>query len=57
MGGEVGQCASGTRRERPTGTCWKYPLHEGLMRLVRDLNTLYQAPSLHQVDSRPAGFQ
>ncbi|MCA1908700.1 MAG: 1,4-alpha-glucan branching protein GlgB [Magnetospirillum sp.] len=35
-----------------------YPLHEGVRRLVRDLNRLYRVePSLHQLDHDPAGFQ
>jgi 1,4-alpha-glucan branching enzyme len=33
------------------------PLHQGLKRWVRDLNTLYRAePALHELDCRPAGF-
>ena len=33
------------------------PLHQGVQRLVRDLNRLYRVePSLHQLDHDPAGF-
>lgn len=33
------------------------PLHGGVQRLVRDLNTLYRAqPALHATDADPAGF-
>jgi 1,4-alpha-glucan branching enzyme len=34
------------------------PHHQGLQRLVQDLNALHRAePALHQVDFDPAGFQ
>ncbi len=34
------------------------PLHGGMQRLVRDLNTLYRAaPALHQLDCKPEGFE
>jgi len=34
------------------------PWHEGVRRLVRDLNRLYRTlPALHELDSQPAGFQ
>ena len=35
-----------------------YPLHRGLQRWVRDLNTLYRGtPALYEVDFEPAGFE
>ncbi len=35
-----------------------YPLHQGVQRLIRDLNRLYRAvPSLHVGDAWPWGFQ
>ncbi len=34
------------------------PKHDGVQRLVRDLNTLYRdTPALHQWDARPDGFE
>ena len=34
------------------------PMHEGMQRLVRDLNHLYRStPALHQLDFVPAGFE
>ena len=34
------------------------PQHDGVMRLVRDLNRVYrELPALHQLDCDPAGFQ
>ncbi|WP_417587571.1 1,4-alpha-glucan branching protein GlgB [Pararhodobacter oceanensis] len=34
------------------------PLHAGMQRLVRDLNTLYRdRPALHQLDCKPEGFE
>ena len=58
MGGEVGQWREWDHDGSVDWNLLEYPLHEGLRRLVRDLNTLYQAqPSLHQVDFEPAGFQ
>jgi 1,4-alpha-glucan branching enzyme len=34
------------------------PLHEGMQRLVRDLNALYrERPELHDTDAEPKGFQ
>ena len=36
----------------------KTPLHAGLLRWVRDLNTLYRGqPSLHEFDFNAAGFE
>ncbi|GBD44992.1 1,4-alpha-glucan branching enzyme GlgB [bacterium HR40] len=34
------------------------PLHQGIQRLVRDLNHLYrELPALHELDCEPAGFE
>jgi len=58
MGGEFGQ-----EREwnHDIGLDWQLladPFHEGVRRLVRDLNFLYRdEPALHQLDCDPAGFQ
>ena len=36
----------------------EHPLHSGLRRWVRDLNTFYRGqPSLHEVDFEPSGFE
>ena len=57
MGGEFAQ-----EREwnHDIGLDWQLlgdPMHEGVRRLVRDLNRLYRArPALHQLDTEAAGF-
>ena len=57
MGGEFGQ-----EREwnHDIGLDWQLlgePLHEGVRRLVRDLNHLYRStPALHRLDCEPEGF-
>ncbi|HSE95856.1 MAG TPA: alpha amylase C-terminal domain-containing protein, partial [Methylomirabilota bacterium] len=59
MGGEFGQ----TREwDHDRSLDWHLlrtgPYHEGLRRLVRDLNHLYRSePALHQIDFEAAGFQ
>ncbi|MGH7278850.1 MAG: 1,4-alpha-glucan branching protein GlgB [Candidatus Rokuibacteriota bacterium] len=59
MGGEFGQ----TREWGHDGSLdWhlleRGPYHQGLQRLVSDLNRLYRrTPALHEVDFEPAGFQ
>jgi 1,4-alpha-glucan branching enzyme len=58
MGGEIGQWREWDHDGSIDWNLLEYPLHDGLRRLVRDLNTLYRAePSLHEVDFEPAGFQ
>lgn len=58
MGGEIGQWREWNH---DTGLDWHFldnPLHGGLQRWVRDLNTLYRGePALHQLDCDAAGFQ
>jgi 1,4-alpha-glucan branching enzyme len=58
MGGEFGQW---NEWNHDTSLDWhlaEYPLHKGLQRWVRDLNTTYRAePALHQFDCDPAGFE
>ena len=57
MGQEIGQ---GREWNVATQLDWyvlEYPLHQGLQRLVRDLNHLYRdEPALHQDEFEPAGF-
>jgi 1,4-alpha-glucan branching enzyme len=58
MGGEFGQ-----RQEWrvDAGLDWQLlekPAHQGVMKLVSDLNALYRAEkSLHELDNQPAGFE
>jgi 1,4-alpha-glucan branching enzyme len=58
MGGEFGQW---NEWNHDTSLDWHLldgPLHQGLQRWVRDLNTLYRGESaLHQLDCDPAGFE
>jgi 1,4-alpha-glucan branching enzyme len=59
MGGEFGQTSEWYHE---VGLDWHLlemgPYHQGLRRLVQDLNRLYRSePSLHQADFEPAGFQ
>jgi len=59
MGGEFGQTREWNHDQ---SLDWHLlgmgPYHEGLQRLVRELNRLYRSePALHQVDFDPAGFQ
>ena len=58
MGGELGQ---GTEWSESASLDWyvlDYPLHEGVRRCVRDLNSVYRTePALWERDHRPEGFQ
>jgi 1,4-alpha-glucan branching enzyme len=58
MGGELGQ---GTEWSEAGSLDWyvlEYPLHQGVLRCVTDLNRVYAGePALWQVDFRPEGFQ
>jgi 1,4-alpha-glucan branching enzyme len=58
MGGEFGQWREW---DHDTSLDWhlaQHPLHGGLQRWLRDLNTLYRGdPALHQLDCDPAGFE
>jgi len=58
MGCEFGQ---GNEWNHDTTLDWyilQYPLHDGIRKLVSDLNTLYrQQPALHQYDFDPQGFE
>ncbi|MEN9865099.1 MAG: 1,4-alpha-glucan branching enzyme, partial [Pseudomonadota bacterium] len=41
----------------PAGSNTAQPLHQGVQRLIRDLNTVYRDwPALHQLDCEPRGF-
>jgi 1,4-alpha-glucan branching enzyme len=58
MGGEFGQWSEWSH---DAGLDWhllQYPLHSGLLRWVRDLNTFYRGqPSLFEVDFDSSGFE
>jgi 1,4-alpha-glucan branching enzyme len=57
MGQEFGQQSEWNCEESLDWDVLQYPLHQGVQRLVRDLNRLYRVePSLHQLDHDPAGF-
>ena len=50
--------ANGAKTARSTGTCCEYPMHEGMRRLVRDLNGTYRSkPALHARDCEGDGFE
>ncbi|WP_242454553.1 1,4-alpha-glucan branching protein GlgB [Bailinhaonella thermotolerans] len=58
MGSEFGQ---GNEWSEERGLDWwvlDFDYHQGVRRLVRDLNRLYgETPSLYEVDNRPEGFR
>ncbi|MGH9662821.1 MAG: alpha amylase C-terminal domain-containing protein, partial [Bryobacteraceae bacterium] len=58
MGCEFGQWAEWNHDASLEWHLLAYPLHAGLRRWVRDLNTLYRgSAALHEVDYDPAGFE
>lgn len=58
MGCEFGQYAEWDANGSLDWHLLQYPLHSGLQRLVRDLNTVYRSFSaLHQVDFDQRGFE
>jgi 1,4-alpha-glucan branching enzyme len=58
MGDEFGQWSEWNHEASLEWDLLKTPLHAGLHRWVRDLNTLYRGqPSLHEFDSNAAGFE
>jgi 1,4-alpha-glucan branching enzyme len=57
MGGEFGQYAEWDHERSLDWHLLEYPVHRGLQRFVRDLNTLYRGePALHERDCEPEGF-
>jgi 1,4-alpha-glucan branching enzyme len=57
MGGELGQYREWDHERSLDWHLLEYPLHRGLQRFVRDLNTLYRGePALHDRDCEPEGF-
>ncbi|NJN17123.1 MAG: 1,4-alpha-glucan branching protein GlgB [Oscillochloris sp.] len=58
MGGEFGQWREWRHDDSLDWHLLEYSSHEGLQRLVSDLNRLYVTePALHQFDCDPAGFE
>ncbi len=58
MGGEFGQWHEWNYDESLQWHLLEYPLHSGLQRWVRDLNTTYRGePAMHQRDCEPSGFE
>jgi 1,4-alpha-glucan branching enzyme len=58
MGGEIGQYKEWDHASSLDWHLLGYPLHKGLQRWVRDLNTSYRGePALHVFDCDPAGFE
>jgi 1,4-alpha-glucan branching enzyme len=58
MGGEFGQWSEWNHDTSLDWHLLDHPLHAGLARWVRDLNTLYRGQaSLYEVDFDPAGFE
>ena len=58
MGDEFGQWSEWNHDASLEWHLLNEPLHAGLKRWVRDLNTLYRGePSLHELDFDPAGFE
>jgi 1,4-alpha-glucan branching enzyme len=58
MGGELGQRREWQHDESLEWHILQYPLHAGVQRWVRDLNTFYRAtPALYQQDFSAEGFE
>jgi 1,4-alpha-glucan branching enzyme len=58
MGGEFGQWNEWNHDRSLDWHLLSYPLHSGLQRWVRDLNTFYRSePALYERDFEPAGFE
>ena len=58
MGGEIGQWSEWSHEGAVDFALLEWPLHAGLKRWVRDLNTLYRGePALHKHDFSVDGFE
>jgi 1,4-alpha-glucan branching enzyme len=58
MGGEFGQTSEWSEGQSLDWHLLQYPVHQGISRLVTDLNRFYRAePALWQLDEEPAGFE
>jgi 1,4-alpha-glucan branching enzyme len=57
MGGEFGQAEEWSQERGLPWNVLDYPAHQGMQRLVRDLNRIYaDQPALWQQDASPSGF-
>src|SRR5690606_2288401 len=58
MGGEFGQVSEWAESRSLDWHLLEYATHQGIARLVKDLNALYRAePALWAIDFEPAGFE
>jgi 1,4-alpha-glucan branching enzyme len=58
MGNEIGQWKEWNHDQSLDWDLLQYPLHSGLQRWVRDLNTFYRAwPALYELDAEWGGFE
>ncbi|MFO0908189.1 MAG: 1,4-alpha-glucan branching protein GlgB [Isosphaeraceae bacterium] len=58
MGDEIGQWREWNHDSSVDWHLGDEPLHQGLKRWIRDLNTLYRGePALHELDCHPDGFR
>jgi 1,4-alpha-glucan branching enzyme len=58
MGAELAQVREWNHDGAIDWDLLEYPLHAGVKKLLSDLNRLYaEHPSLHQLDTEPAGFE
>ena len=58
MGGEFAQWSEWNDEGSLDWNLLDFPAHEGVRRLISDLNKLYRsAPALHEIDFNPAGFE
>jgi len=58
MGGEFAQRAEWNHDHGLDWHLLDYPAHQGVQRLVRDLNNVYRHfPALHELDAEPRGFE
>ena len=58
MGGEFGQWSEWNHDQALQWELLRYDRHQGLQRLVRDLNRIYVSePAFYELDSDPAGFE
>ncbi len=58
MGGDIGQWDEWNHDKSIDWHLLQYPLHDGVRRMVEDINRLYKSePALHEIDFSPEGFR
>ncbi|MGE3076384.1 MAG: 1,4-alpha-glucan branching protein GlgB [Dehalococcoidia bacterium] len=58
MGGEVAQWDEWNHETSISWDLLQYPEHDGIRRLIGDLNALYRrSPALYETDNKPEGFE